>query len=616
MDDRYRNPKNSGSGQASRDREEDEIAHRIAEDLEQLATMAPRVLASWLQRQAEGDYFTLPNPWVIARSLATLGAQMLLHPQCLFESQTRLGLGYLQLWQDGLAQLLGQPTPAITEHERKDRRFQNEAWRENVFFDRLKQAYLFTARELMTTVREITTDLDSHDRLKAEFYAHQFLDALSPANMVTTNPEILQETLRTGGENLLRGAVNLLADLARGRGHLRIRQTEVGVFELGRNIAATPGKVIYQNKLMQLIQYSPATEQVDRRPLLIVPPWINKYYILDLTPKRSFIRWAMEQGLTVFVISWVNPDERYAQFSFDDYLIHGTLAALDAVEQASGENEVNAIGYCIGGTLLACTLAYQEAKGDHRVCSATFFTSLLDFTDVGQLAVFIDEEQIRLIEQHMQQRGYLEGTHLANAFNLLQSNDLIWSFVINNYLLGHDPAAFDLLYWNADSTRMPCRMHSFYLRNMYLNNRLRRPGGISLVGVPIDLTGIRIPAFFLATQGDHIAPWRTCYRSACLLGGESRFVLGGSGHIAGVMNPADSPKYGYWTSDRLPENPDDWLSSAERHPGSWWPEWRCWLKRFAGGKTVARIPGDGRLRPMEDAPGSYVRVRIDALDHN
>jgi polyhydroxyalkanoate synthase len=387
--------------------------------------------------------------------------------------------------------------------------------------------------------------------------------------------------------------------------------TDASAFRLGENIALTPGKVVFQNELLQLIQYQPMTAEVYARPLLIIPPWINKYYILDLRESNSFIRWAVEQGHTVFVVSWVNPDKRLAHKSFDDYLAHGALAALDAVERATGEKDANVIGYCLGGTLLAAALGYLAAKKQERVHSATFFVSMIDFERPGELEVFIDERQIAALEARMKKRGYLEGSEMATTFNMLRANDLIWSFVVNNYLLGRDPFPFDLLYWNSDSTRMPAAMHSFYLRNMYLKNLLRKPGGITLCGVPIDVTRITVPAYFISTLEDHIAPWKSTYAGARLLKGPVRFVLGGSGHIAGIINPPAASKYCYWVNDKVPEAPDAWLDGAQQHPGSWWTDWARWIARRAGEKVPARVPGKGALKAIEDAPGSYVKVHID-----
>jgi polyhydroxyalkanoate synthase len=409
----------------------------------------------------------------------------------------------------------------------------------------------------------------------------------------------------------VRGLDNLLEDLERGKGKLRIKMTDLEAFEVGGNVAVTPGKVVYQNDLMQLIQYTPTTAKVYRRPLLIVPPWINKYYILDLRPDNSFIAWAVEQGYTVFVVSWVNPDASLAGKSFEDYMGEGVLEALEAIERAVGERQVSAIGYCLGGTLLAATLAYMKATGDERITAAIFFVSLVDFAEAGDLSVFIDEEQLDQLERRMEKEGYLEGGAMSTTFNMLRANDLIWSFVVNNYLMGKDPFPFDLLYWNSDSTRMPATMHSFYLRKMYHENLLSQPGGIELRGVPIDLTAIDIPVYILSTKEDHIAPWISTFEATRLYKGPVKFVLAASGHIAGVVNPPSAEKYGYWTKRGKAASPEAWLERAEAHPGSWWPDWHRWLRPKSGGKVAARSPGDGGLEVIEDAPGSYVKVRAD-----
>jgi polyhydroxyalkanoate synthase len=385
--------------------------------------------------------------------------------------------------------------------------------------------------------------------------------------------------------------------------------TDLDAFSVGRTIAVTPGKVIFQNELMQLIQYNPTTERVLKRPLLVIPPWINKFYILDLRPKNSFVRWATAQGHTVFMVSWVNPDESLAHKDFEDYMKEGVLAALDAIGQATGERGVNAIGYCLGGTLLGSTLAYMAAKGDNRIKSATFFVSMLDFRESGEINVFIDEEQLKALEEKMNRRGFLEGSEMATTFNLLRANDLIWSFVVNNYLLGNEPFPFDLLYWNSDSTRMPAKMHSFYLRNMYRENKLAKPGGISLDGVPIDLGRVKVPAYFLSTREDHIAPWRTTYHGTHLLKGSNRFILAASGHIAGVVNAPESGKYSHWINPDLPDNPEDWLAGGTEIAGSWWPDWQRWVAGLSKAQVEARVPGGGKLPVLEDAPGSYVKVK-------
>jgi poly[(R)-3-hydroxyalkanoate] polymerase subunit PhaC len=455
--------------------------------------------------------------------------------------------------------------------------------------------------------------LDEKTARKVDFYTRQFIDALSPSNFVLTNPEVLRETVQSGGQNLIQGLKNLLKDLDRGdHRQLRIRMTDLEAFKLGMNVATTKGKVVYQNELMQLVQYQPSTKEVYRRPLLIIPPWINKFYILDLRENNSFIKWAVDQGHTVFVISWVNPDEKLAHKDFKDYLVEGSLAALDAIEQATDEQKVNAIGYCLGGTLLAATLAYLAAKNEERIASATFLATLIDFSEPGELGVFVDEHQVSALEKRMEERGYLEGFEMATTFNMLRSNDLIWSFVVNNYLLGKDPFPFDLLYWNSDATRMPAKMHSFYLRNMYIKNLLKQPGGLKLAGVAIDISKVKTPAYFLSTVEDHIAPWKSTYAGTKLLGGPAKFVLAGSGHIAGVINPPCANKYGYRTNAKLPREPNAWLNDAAHNEGSWWPDWGKWIEAYGGARVPARVPGKGRLKALEDAPGSYVKFHLDS----
>ncbi len=584
----------------------------VSKTMAEVAERSQRVVKDFLERQASAreDGYAVLDPFVIGETFQEFAQKLMADPAKLWEAQLTLWQDYLKLWESTTRRMLGEEeAPSAIEPAPTDKRFKDEAWQENPVFDYIKQSYLLAARYLQSCVREVE-GLDPKTAQKVDFYTRQFVDAMAPSNFLLTNPKVLRRTLETGGENLLQGLNNLLEDLERGKGRLRIKMTDLDAFELGENVALTPGKVIYQNELMQLLQYEPATETVYRRPLLIIPPWINKFYILDLRPKNSFIKWAVEQGHTVFVVSWVNPDERLAEKTFEDYMLQGPLAALDAVEQATGEREVNAIGYCIGGTLLASTLAYMAKKKDDRIKSATFFASLVDFTDAGELGVFIDEEQIELIEKHMARRGYFEGEHMADAFNLLRANDLIWSFVVNNYLMGKEPFSFDLLYWNSDSTRMPRAMHSFYLRKMYQENLLSKPGGIKLKGVPIDLGKIEQPTYILSTREDHIAPWKSTYRATQLYSGSIRFVLGFSGHIAGVINPPSAGKYGYATNAELPADPDAWLAGATHHEGSWWSDWAKWVARYGGKQVPARRPGDGKLEPIEDAPGSYVKVRI------
>jgi len=570
----------------------------------EVAERSGRIMREFLQRQAGGQGVATGDEFGVARAFTDLAARMLADPWKVAEMQTKMFWDHVALWQSSLLRMLGKEVPSVAEAAKGDNRFRDADWQDQFLFDYIKQSYLIAARHLHDAVSSVD-GLSEETRKKVNFYTRQYIDALSPSNFALTNPQVLRETLHSGGQNLLKGLNNLLADIERGG----IRMADEKAFKLGLNIATTPGKVVFQNELMQLIQYAPSTETVFKRPLLVIPPWINKYYILDLREKNSFVRWAVEQGHTVFVISWVNPDGRYAGKTFENYLFDGPLAALGAIGQATGENEVNIIGYCLGGTLLGATLAWMAQKNDRRAASATFFASLLDFSIPGELGVFIDEAQVENLERRMQERGYLEGSEMAATFNMLRANDLVWSFVVNNYLLGKDPFPFDLLYWNSDSTRMPAKMHSFYLREMYLANRLRVPGGITLGGVPIDLGKIAIPAYFVSTLEDHIAPWKSTYKGARLLCGPTRFVLGGSGHIAGIVNPPAAKKYGYWTGSELPESADEWQAGASRSEGSWWIDWQAWIAGLNGpDRAPARVPGTGALQALEDAPGSYVSV--------
>jgi polyhydroxyalkanoate synthase len=583
---------------------------RFAQNLSKIIERSQRLAQRFLQSDTDPDMdFSVPDPGIVGQSFVEMAQKLLADPNKLMQSQMNFWQDYAALWQTAARRMLGEPLEPMVAPDPGDKRFRDTEWVENTIFDFIKQSYLLAARHIQKTVRQVQ-GLDEKTAEQVDFYTRQFVDALSPTNFAMTNPQVIKATLESGGENLLKGLNNLLDDMDQGKGKLRITMTDMDAFKLGENIAVTPGKVVYQTQLMQLLQYNPSTDKVFKHPLLIIPPWINKYYILDLRPENSLVKWATDQGFTVFVISWINPDERLAEMGFEHYLSEGTLAALDAIEQATGEREVNAVGYCIGGTLLFCTLGYLAATKNKRIRSATALTTLLDFTKVGELSVFIDEKQFAHIDKGMERRGFLEGYHMAGVFTLLRANDLIWSFVIRNYLMGEEPFPFDLLFWNADSTRMPKAMHTFYLRNMYLDNKLKDPGGVSFLGVPIDLGEIKTPVFFLSTKEDHIAPWRSTYAGTRLPGGPVQFVLGESGHIAGVINPpAAKPKYGYWTHERLAATPDEWLENAERHTGSWWPHWLEWIKPHAGPQNVpARVPGDGKLKPLEDAPGSFVRV--------
>ncbi|MBI3370433.1 MAG: class I poly(R)-hydroxyalkanoic acid synthase [Betaproteobacteria bacterium] len=581
----------------------------------EVAQRAANLLGDFAQKHPHSA--ALDDELGIGKAFMDLYARVLTDPYALATMSMNLALDYTRLWQTSWMRLAGHPVEPVAAPATNDSRFKHEDWSEHFLFDFIKQGYLITARHIQHAVASVD-GLSDESQKKVAFFTRQYVDALAPSNFAMSNPQVLRETVASGGQNLLKGLNNLLADIEKGDGQLRISMTDERAFEMGKNVATTPGKVVYQTDLMQLIQYSPTTAEVYRRPLVIIPPWINKYYILDLREKNSFIKWAVDRGHTVFVVSWVNPDAKLAQKGFEDYMLEGSLAALDAIEMATGERKINVIGYCLGGTLLGSTLAYlaatqEEGKHPERIGCATFFVSLLDFSQPGELGVFIDEGQVQSLERKMNERGFLEGSEMASTFNLLRANDLVWSFVINNYLLGKDPFPFDLLYWNSDSTRMPAKMHSFYLRNMYMKNLLGVPGGISLAGVPIDLSKVKVPAYFISTAEDHIAPWKTTYKGARCLSGSVRFVLGGSGHIAGIVNPPAAKKYQYWTNDAFPASAEEWFETATQKPGSWWEDWQQWMEKQNGNdKVPARTPGDGQLKVLEDAPGSYASLRLAA----
>ena len=586
-----------------------EESEKLQDAFKDIATRSQKLLQDFSQRyQADGQQPA--DPLHLTQTFMDFTAKMLADPNRLVQAQVELWQQYMKLWQVTAQRMMGQPVEPVAEPARGDKRFNDPAWKDEVVFDYLKQSYLLTARWLQGTIKQVE-GVDDKTAKKVDFYTRQFIDAVSPSNFALTNPQVVKATVESKGENLLKGLQNLLADLERGKGQLAIRQTDMDAFKVGGNIATTPGKVVYQNDIMQLIQYAPATEEVHEVPLLIVPPWINKFYILDLKPENSFIKWATEQGYTVFVISWVNPNEQLAKMVFEDYMKLGPLSALDAIEKATGQRKASAIGYCIGGTLMAATLAYMAARNDDRIVACTFFTAQVDFSEPGELGVFIDEDQLASVEEMMGKKGYLEGSEMATTFNMLRANDLIWSFVVNNYLMGKDPFPFDLLYWNADATRMPAAMHSYYLRNMYQKNLLCQPGGIVLDNVPIDLRNIRIPVYIQAGKEDHIAPVRSVYKATQLFSGPVRFMLAGSGHIAGVVNPPRNKKYQHWLNETTKNPPTlaEWQAGAKEFPGSWWNDWDKWLSALSGPKVPARVPGTAGLPAIEDAPGSYVKVR-------
>jgi polyhydroxyalkanoate synthase len=582
-------------------------AAALGRSMTDVAARSQRLVNDWLKRQTQEGMAL--DPLNIGGAFLEMTAKLIANPAHMVHAQLGYWHDYLTLWNNTTRRIMGVEATPVIESDPKDKRFTDPAWKQNEIFDFIKQSYLLSARYITDVVTHVD-GLPPKTAQKIDFYARQFVNALSPSNFVLTNPEVLRQTAETGGENLIRGLNNLLADLENGRGNLRIKMTDTDAFKVGENIAVSEGSVIFQNELIQLIQYNPTTEQVFARPLVIFPPWINKFYILDLRPKNSLVRYLVAQGHTVFMVSWVNPDASLANKNFDDYMVDGVFGALAAIEKITKTQEINAIGYCIGGTLLAATLGYMKVKGDDRIKTATFLVTLTDFTDSGELGVFIDEEQLSSLEEKMQRRGYLEGNDMATTFNMLRANDLIWSFVVNNYLLGKEPFPFDLLYWNSDATRMPPAMHSFYLRNMYQKNLLAQPGGVKMKNVPVDLGSIDIPVYFLSCREDHIAPWTSTYKGAKLFGGPARFVLAASGHIAGVVNPPEGGKYNHFVNNEMPDSAEDWFAGATEVSGSWWPDWQRWVTSFDKSQVPARIPGKGRSKILEAAPGSYVAVKV------
>jgi polyhydroxyalkanoate synthase len=584
------------------------------DDMEKLSSDFMKIVASNrdtimdLMKSPQETVTGLLDPFNVVGSFTRTARRLASDPGKLIRANFDLWKKQASLWQHAADRVLGRETQPAAEVPKGDRRFRGKEWEENLVFDLIRQSYLITSDWMIQVVSDVD-GLEEEDAHKVQFHTRQLTNALSPSNFLLTNPEVIKETVASRGKNLVRGMQNLRRDIQVSKGKLNIMMTDPEAFEVGRNVATTPGKVVYENKLIQLIQYAPTTEQVHERPLLIVPPWINKFYILDLQPANSFIKWAVDQGYTVFVVSWANPDESHADLMMDDYMELGILEPIDAIEQATGQSEVTMIGYCVGGTLTGATLAYMAAQGDQRVKAITFFTTQFDFTEAGDLKVFIDEKQLENLDRKMSRKGYLEGSDMGTAFNLLRSNDLIWTFYVNNYLMGKEPLDFDLLYWNADATRMPHKLHMYYLRECYVQNNLAKPGGISLKGVPIDLGKVTIPTYIQSSREDHIAPFNSVFKCKNLLGGPVRFMLAGSGHIAGVVNPPSANKYNYWMNEDQPDDLEEWLAGAESHSGSWWGDWDAWLSQYSGELVEARQPGDGKLPVLENAPGSYVKKK-------
>lgn len=585
-----------------------QLAQNLAKAFEHAAQIARMVAErpELLQKHTETQVTPIDQ---VTKTLGAVAQSYMAEPQKLIEAQNQLWQSYSQIWQNAWGKALGADVGPVASPARNDKRFKDKDWQENTIFDFLKQLYLVSTSWAQDVIKN-ADGIDEHTRQKAGFYVEQIANALSPSNFPASNPEVLRATLASNGANLIKGLDNLERDMASPDGRLRIKQTDSTAFEIGKNIAMTPGKVVFRNDTFELIQYSPTQKRVYEIPLLIVPPWINKFYILDLNPKKSFVRWAVEQGLTVFVVSWVNADEKQGRKTFSDYMREGFLEAVNAVQNATGAEKVNTIGYCIGGTLVAAALGYMAAKNDGRVNAATFFTTQVDFEKAGDLLVYVDDEQVKWIEERMEEKGYLPGSRMADAFNLLRSNDLIWSYVINNYLLGKEPMPFDLLYWNSDSTQMPAGVHSFYLRECYMANKLSH-GKMLLDGVRIDLKKVKVPVYNLAARDDHIAPLPSVFRVGQFMGGDTKLVVSGSGHVAGVVNPPEARKYQYWTNDKPADDLAGWLKQATEHEGSWWPDWAEWITSRSGSKVAAPVPGDGKLDVLEDAPGSYVRMKSE-----
>ena len=569
-------------------------------------TKAFSALAERTSSNGQGPYSMASEAGEAAKSLGEIARHWVAEPAKFATAQSELLASYADLWGRSVRRFLGEEVEPVVTPEPGDNRFKDPDWSNGQVFDFWKQAYLITSRWAEDLTRN-TSGVDDKTRKKALFYLNQMLSAMSPSNFPLTNPEVIRTTLATNAENLVQGMTHFVEDLGQSKDLLRISQTDLSAFEIGRNLAVTPGKVVFQNDLIQLIQYAPTTEEVYERPLLVVPPWINKYYILDLVPEKSFVKWAVEQGFTVFLVSWVNPDIKLAQKSFEDYMREGIFAAVEAVIRQSGSPKINALGYCVGGTLLASALAYMAAKDDNRIASASFLAAQVDFSEAGDLLVFIDDAQLNSLEEMMAEHGYLDGSRMAAVFNMLRPRDLIWPYVINNYLLGKKPFPFDLLFWNADSTRLPAANHAFYLREFYHLNRLAK-GEMQLGGVRLDLSKVKIPIYELFTKEDHIAPAASVFRGSKLFGGPVRHVMAGSGHIAGVVNPPTKKKYQFWSGGR-PGSLEDWMASAHEAAGSWWPDWASWLAAYSGPKVPARDPAAGPLKPIEDAPGSFVKSR-------
>lgn len=590
---------------------DDHQIENFAEHWSKISEKSADLAKDFVQRHQEASGWPVQVDEGALKAFQNLAIQYMTDPAAIAKAQLKFWTGMTELWVHNYSRIVGLEPPS--DHKAApDRRFKHEAWVKEPAFEYIKESYLFIS-DWLQHLSDDARGLSEHDRKRMQFNTRQFVSAISPTNFVWSNPEVLEKTIETGGENLLNGFNNLLNDVERGKGKLKISMTDQKAFKIGENIATTKGKVIYRDQLFELIQYSPTTEKVHKTPLLFIPPWINKFYVLDLKPENSLIKWVVDQGYTLFVISWINPDRTEAEIGFSDYMTKGVLVALDEVLSITKEEKANLLGFCIGGILTTTTLAYMAAKGDNRVNSATLLATMIDLTDAGEMSVFVDDDQLTSLDEKVKERGFMAGEEMAGMFNMMRENDLIWSFVVNNYLMGHDPVPFDLLYWNADSTRMPAKMIIEYLTDFYRDNAFMDPGRLVIDDTVIDVSKIKTPVYLVATKDDHIAPWRSCYEANTSFAGPKRFVLGASGHIAGIVNPPVKKKYCYWTNKNrgVIDDPDAWLESADMKEGSWWPDWEKWLNKKSGELIKARRPGGRGRKALCDAPGQYVRVRSD-----
>lgn len=583
----------------------------FAESMMNISQKSQELATDFIERQSELTGFPIKMDESALKAFQNLALQFATDPAAITKAQLQFWTGMTELWLHSFNRMTGVDVGEAAE-SRTDRRFKHEAWAREPAFEYIKESYFFIS-DWLQGLSDQTQGLSDHDRKKIQFNTRQFASAISPTNFIFTNPEVLEKTIETGGENLLNGFNNLLTDIEKGKGKLKISMTDQNAFQVGKNIAATKGKVIFRNQLFELIQYSPTTKEVHKTPIMFVPPWINKFYVLDLKPENSFIKWVVDQGYTLFVISWVNPDTTEAKIGFSDYMTKGVLVALDEVLKITKEPKANLLGFCIGGILLTTTLSYLAAKGDKRVNSATLLATMINLTDCGEMSVFVDDEQLCSLDKKVKERGFMAGEEMAGMFNMMRENDLVWSFVVNNYLMGHDPVPFDLLYWNADATRMPAKMIIEYLTDFYRDNAFMNPGRLVIDDTVIDVRKIKTPIYMVATKDDHIAPWRSCYEGNTAFAGTKRFVLGASGHIAGIVNPPHKKKYCYWTNAarNVIDDPDEWFEGAVKKDGSWWGDWEKWLSKKSGDMVKARRPGGRGHKAICDAPGTYVHIRSD-----